>query len=117
MIASITSLPRAVQRKPDIGLWNLRTGKSLKTTLTTPVLIALAVSHCRPRWLTLPSPSSAHSNATTTVRNSNFDKEYKIIYTQEARLNGEVYTKNWIGHEFFTEGWMLELVLGDTEGD
>lgn len=28
-----------------------------------------------------------------------------------------VYTKNWIGHEFFTQGWTLELVLGDTESD
>jgi putative alpha-1,2-mannosidase len=61
------------------------------------------------------SISSPLTNATATIRNINFDKEYKNIYIQEARLNGKVYTKNWIGHEFFTRGWTLELVLGDTE--
>ncbi|KAI4714481.1 hypothetical protein J4E89_000161 [Alternaria sp. Ai002NY15] len=57
------------------------------------------------------------TNATATIRNTNFDKEYKNIYVQSAKLNGEVYTKNWIGHDFFTQGWTLELVLGDTESD
>lgn len=57
------------------------------------------------------------TNAIATIRNTNFDKEYKNIYIQSAKLNGEVYTKNWIGHEFFTQGWTLELVLGDTESD
>jgi putative alpha-1,2-mannosidase len=52
---------------------------------------------------------------TATIRNMNFDKEYKNIYIQSATLNGESYTKNWIGHEFFTQGGTLELVLGDTE--
>jgi putative alpha-1,2-mannosidase len=55
------------------------------------------------------------TNATATIRSTNFDKEYKNIYIQSAKLNGEVYTRNWIGHEFFTQGWILELVLGDTE--
>lgn len=32
-------------------------------------------------------------------------------------MNEENYTKNWIGHEFFTEGWTLDLVLGSTESD
>jgi putative alpha-1,2-mannosidase len=57
------------------------------------------------------------TNATATIHNTNFDKEYKNIYIQSAKLNGMVYTKNWIGHEFFTQGWTLELVLGDTESD
>jgi putative alpha-1,2-mannosidase len=57
------------------------------------------------------------TNATATIRNTNFDKGYKNIYIQSAKLNGKVYTKNWIGHEFFTQGWTLELVLGDTESD
>ncbi|CAN9267731.1 unnamed protein product [Alternaria alternata] len=57
------------------------------------------------------------TNATATIHNTNFDKEYKNIYIQSAKLNGMVYTKNWIGHEFFTQGWTLELVLGDTERD
>ncbi|KAF2178140.1 glycoside hydrolase family 92 protein [Zopfia rhizophila CBS 207.26] len=57
------------------------------------------------------------TNKTATIRNVNFDKEYKNIYVQSAKLNGEPYTKNWIGHEFFTEGWTLELVLGDKESE
>ncbi|KAF1849920.1 glycoside hydrolase family 92 protein [Cucurbitaria berberidis CBS 394.84] len=55
------------------------------------------------------------TNLTATIRNVNFDKEYKNIYIQSARLNGADYRKNWIGHEFFTQGWTLELVLGETE--
>ncbi|KAJ5204282.1 uncharacterized protein N7498_005161 [Penicillium cinerascens] len=52
---------------------------------------------------------------TATIRNVNFDKSYKNIYIQSAKLNGKPYTKSWIGHEFFTEGMMLELTLGDKE--
>jgi putative alpha-1,2-mannosidase len=55
------------------------------------------------------------TNRTATIRNINFDKEYQNIYIQSAKLNDEEYTKNWIGHEFFSEGWTLELVLGDAE--
>jgi putative alpha-1,2-mannosidase len=44
-------------------------------------------------------------------------QEYKNIYIQNATLNGEPYSKNWIGHEFFTQGWTLELTLGDTESE
>ncbi|KAH8730077.1 glycosyl hydrolase family 92-domain-containing protein [Phaeosphaeriaceae sp. PMI808] len=55
------------------------------------------------------------TNNTATIRNRNFDKEYKRIYVQSATLNGEAYTKNWIGHEFFTMGGLLELELGERE--
>ena len=55
------------------------------------------------------------TNKTAIVKNINFDKEYKNIFIQSARLNGKAYTRNWIGHEFFTEGWTLELTLGDLE--
>lgn len=54
---------------------------------------------------------------TATIRNLNFDKEYKNIYIHKATLNGKPYNKNWIGHEFFTQGWTLELTLGPTESD
>lgn len=57
------------------------------------------------------------TNATATIRNVNFDTAYNNIYIQSVKLNGETYTENWIGHEFFTQGWTLELVLGDTEND
>lgn len=45
----------------------------------------------------------------------NFDTAYKNIYVQSATLNGKNYTRNWIGHEFFTQGGTLELVLGSSE--
>jgi putative alpha-1,2-mannosidase len=57
------------------------------------------------------------TNKTATIRTTNFDKEYKNIYIQSAKVNGKDYTKNWIGHEFFTEGWTLDLLLGDKESD
>lgn len=51
------------------------------------------------------------------VRCRNFDPGYERIYIQNATLNGEVYSRNWITHEFFTEGGTLELTLGATESD
>ncbi|KAF2117568.1 glycosyl hydrolase family 92-domain-containing protein [Lophiotrema nucula] len=63
------------------------------------------------------SITNALTNKTATIRNLNFDAAYKRIYIQNAKLNGEVYTRNWIGHEFFTMGWTLELTLGETESD
>jgi putative alpha-1,2-mannosidase len=50
-----------------------------------------------------------------TVRNINFDSSYNAIYIQSATLNGKTFTQNWITHDFYTEGGVLELVLGDTE--
>ncbi|KAJ5135750.1 CAZyme family GH92 [Penicillium bovifimosum] len=37
-------------------------------------------------------------------------------FIQSATLDGVEYTKNWIGHDFFTEGRELVLVLGKEEG-
>ncbi|RYP30698.1 hypothetical protein DL767_006114 [Monosporascus sp. MG133] len=37
------------------------------------------------------------------------------IYVQSARLNGRPYTKNWITHDFFYNGGVLEFVLGRRE--
>ena len=50
-----------------------------------------------------------------TIRNVNFDAAYQNIYVQNATLNGEVYTKNYITHDFFLEGGELELTLGPVE--
>lgn len=36
-------------------------------------------------------------------------------FIQSAILNGRAYTRNWVGHEFFTEGMELMLVLGGKE--
>jgi putative alpha-1,2-mannosidase len=63
------------------------------------------------------SITSILTNKTATIRNVNFDGGYKSIYVQSAKLNGADYTNNWIGHEFFTEGWTLELVLSEEESD
>ncbi|EAS27511.2 alpha-1,2-mannosidase [Coccidioides immitis RS] len=57
------------------------------------------------------------TNKTSTVRNINFDPAYKNIYIQNATLNGEPYSRNWIGHEFFLEGMTLELTLGEVESE
>ncbi|KAJ5938156.1 hypothetical protein N7454_004498 [Penicillium verhagenii] len=57
------------------------------------------------------------TNQTAVIRNINFDPTYKNIYIQSATLNGEPYSRSWIGHEFFTQGCTLELTLGDRESD
>ena len=66
-------------------------------------------------------PSVAITNPqtgkTATIRNVNFDSRYKRRYVQSAKLDGKPYTKNWVSHDFFTNGGQLELVLGDKESD
>lgn len=52
---------------------------------------------------------------TATIRVKNFDPTYTDMYIMNATLNGETYTKNWIGHEFFLEGQTLELTVGSNE--
>ncbi len=63
------------------------------------------------------SIKSPQTGKTATVRCKNFDPSYKDIYVQRATVNGEPWTKSWIGHEFFSEGWTLELELGGEESD
>ncbi|AEO64326.1 glycoside hydrolase family 92 protein [Thermothielavioides terrestris NRRL 8126] len=49
---------------------------------------------------------------------SGFDPEQgRRIYIQRARLNGKIYTRNWITHEFFAKGGLLELWVGEEEGE
>ncbi|KAJ6145050.1 secreted glycosidase, partial [Penicillium chermesinum] len=58
---------------------------------------------------------------TATIRVLNFEKFNSANNTggsgfiQSATLNGEPYTKNWVDHDFFTEGKSLVLVLGKNE--
>lgn len=52
-----------------------------------------------------------------TIRNVNFDPTYKSIYIQSVTWNGKPWTKNWITHDFFADGGVLELELGDKESD
>ncbi len=61
------------------------------------------------------SIKSPQTGKTATVRSKGFDPTYKRIYIQSATVNGKPWTRSWIGHEFFSEGWTLELELGEAE--
>ncbi|RMY66537.1 hypothetical protein D0863_08369 [Hortaea werneckii] len=52
-----------------------------------------------------------------TVRNRNFDAGYENLYIQSATLDGKAYRKNWLTHDFFLNGGVLELTLGRNESD
>jgi putative alpha-1,2-mannosidase len=59
--------------------------------------------------------TSPVSGKVATIKANNFDADYKNLYIQNATLDGEEYTKNWIGHEFFVKGGTLEVTLGRNE--
>ncbi|OJI97451.1 hypothetical protein ASPVEDRAFT_49456 [Aspergillus versicolor CBS 583.65] len=61
--------------------------------------------------------TSPLTGRTATVKTVNFDPTYQNIYIQSATLDGKPYSKNWVGHEFFTQGSELVLVLGRNESD
>lgn len=61
------------------------------------------------------SITSPLTGKVATIRNMNFDVQYENIFIQSATLDGKPYTRNWIGHEFFTEGMTLVLTLGRNE--
>lgn len=61
------------------------------------------------------SVTSPITGKTATLRNLGFDASYANVYIQSVSVNGQPWTKSWIGHEFFTEGWTMELVLGPEE--
>jgi putative alpha-1,2-mannosidase len=61
------------------------------------------------------SITSPQTGKTATIRNIGFDSAYEAIYIQSARLNGVMYERNWITHDFWLEGGVLELVLGRNE--
>ncbi|KAL4808123.1 glycosyl hydrolase family 92-domain-containing protein [Aspergillus unguis] len=58
---------------------------------------------------------NAVTGNTATIRNKNFDPTYEAIYIQSVTRDGKPWTKNWIGHDFFAEGGVLELELGERE--
>lgn len=69
-----------------------------------------------------PTPVSANDRKAkwAVIRTVNFDPAMqgdggKPVYIQSAKLNGKKYTKNWITHEFFERGGVLELVVGTEE--
>jgi putative alpha-1,2-mannosidase len=68
-----------------------------------------------PPYFESVSIKSQISGKVAVIRNVNFDPSYQNIYIQSATLDGEVYTKNWIDHSFFTDGKELVLTLGKNE--
>lgn len=50
--------------------------------------------------------------ATMRVVNGTFGSGLSI---GNVWVNGEVWYPNWIGHEFFTEGWTMEMELREVE--
>lgn len=60
---------------------------------------------------------NALTGKVATIRNINFDPSYRSIYIQSAKWNGKPWSRNWISHEFFAEGGVLELVLGPKESE
>ncbi|CAL3969973.1 hypothetical protein PZA11_007493 [Diplocarpon coronariae] len=60
---------------------------------------------------------NSQTGKTATIRNINFDPEYKNIYIQQATRDGAPWSRNWIDHSFFAEGGVLELTLGPEEGE
>lgn len=54
--------------------------------------------------------------ATTRVV-AGWDAAYGSLYIQNVTVNGQPWTKSWISHAFFTEGWTMELILGANESD
>ncbi|KAK2787587.1 hypothetical protein FQN53_005037 [Emmonsiellopsis sp. PD_33] len=55
------------------------------------------------------------SGQVAVIRNRNFDPAYKAIYIQSVKRDGKVWSRNWIGHDFFEKGGVLEIVLGREE--
>lgn len=60
---------------------------------------------------------SPTTGKTATVKAVGFDAEYKNVFVQSASVDGQPWNKSWIGHDFFTQGKMLVLTLGDVESD
>lgn len=54
---------------------------------------------------------------TATIKTVGFDASYQDVYIQNVTVNGEAWTKNWIGHELFSQGWTMEITLGSEESD
>ncbi|KAI0173013.1 glycoside hydrolase family 92 protein [Hypoxylon sp. FL1284] len=61
--------------------------------------------------------TSPLTGKTAQIKTSGFDAGYKNVYVQNVTVNGQPWTKSWIGHALFSEGWTMELSLGDQESD
>jgi putative alpha-1,2-mannosidase len=68
-----------------------------------------------PPFFEAVSIKNGQTGNVATIRNVNFDPSHKNIYIQGATLNGKPYTRNWLTHNFFLDGGVLELTLGPKE--
>lgn len=68
-----------------------------------------------PPYFPSVSITNSQTGKTATVKNVGFQEGNETIYIQSATLDGEKWTKNWITHNFWLEGGVLELVLGRNE--
>lgn len=59
--------------------------------------------------------TSPVTGKTAQIKTVGFDAAYKNVFIQNVTVNGKPWTKSWIGHAFFTEGWTMEVVLGSKE--
>ncbi|KAL2266066.1 hypothetical protein VTJ83DRAFT_5418 [Remersonia thermophila] len=57
------------------------------------------------------------TNTWAVIKVHGFDPAGKRKYIRRARLNGDDYTRNWISHDFFRNGGLLELWVDVDEGD
>lgn len=53
------------------------------------------------------------------VRCKGFDPRYEKVFVKGVKRDGKEWTRNWIGHDFFLEGGVLEVEVGtkDEVGD
>ncbi|KAI1091421.1 glycoside hydrolase family 92 protein [Rostrohypoxylon terebratum] len=57
------------------------------------------------------------TGSTAQIKTVGFDADYENVYIQSVTVNGQPWTKSWISHAFFREGWTMELTLGDQESE
>ncbi|KAI1778727.1 glycoside hydrolase family 92 protein [Hypoxylon cercidicola] len=61
--------------------------------------------------------TSPLTGKTAQIKTVGFDASYENIYIQNVTVNGQPWTKSWIGHALFNEGWSIELSLGNQESE
>lgn len=61
--------------------------------------------------------TSPLTGKTAQIKTVGFDADYETVFIQNVTVNGKAWTKSWIGHALFTEGWTLEVTLGKEESD
>lgn len=61
--------------------------------------------------------ASPATGKTARIRTAGFDAAYENVFIQNVTVNGKLWTKSWISHRLFTEGWTLDIALGSQESE